>query len=109
MIIESYSFNKLIKSDFTPTLLTDKEVTERIISLQEKHPNNFNFIRIKGSNVPTILYTYDVKLEKLIMYMEHKDKSINKHIMKETTTYIAQEGTERFEFEAKSKTHALII
>ncbi len=32
-----------------------------------------------------------------------------KHIMKETTTWIAQEGTERFEFEAKSKTHALII
>ena len=28
--------------------------------------------------------------------------------MKQTTTWIAQEDTERFEFEAKSKTHALI-
>jgi hypothetical protein len=66
MTIESYYGTKLIKTSFIPTLLTDKEVTDRIIALQENYPNNFVFIRIIGSNVPTILYTYDSKIEKLI-------------------------------------------
>tara|TARA_R100000951_G_scaffold109465_1_gene106606 strand:+ start:538 stop:792 length:255 start_codon:yes stop_codon:yes gene_type:complete len=78
MVIESYSFNKLIKSNFIPTLLTDEEVTERIISLEDKYPGNFNFVRITGSNVPPIIYTYDVNLEKLTK-RQQKRNTLSRH------------------------------
>ena len=66
MTIESYYGTKLIKRNFIPTVLTYKELTDRIIALQENYPNSFVFIRIMGANVPTVLYTYDSKIEKLI-------------------------------------------
>ena len=66
MTIHYYSGTKLIRQNNLATLLTDKEVTERMISYQSEYPNDFIFIKIKGSNVPTVLYTYDRKLEKLI-------------------------------------------
>ena len=65
MTIESYYGTKLIKTDFIPTLLTDKEVVDRIVDLQDNYPNSFVSIRIIGSNIPTIIYTYDSKIEKL--------------------------------------------
>ena len=66
MTIHYYSGTKLIRQNNLATLLTDKEVTDRITSFQSEYPNNFIFAKIKGSNVPTVLYTYDRKLEKLI-------------------------------------------
>ena len=65
MTIESYYGTKLIKTDFTPTLLTDKDVINRIVDLQDNYPNSFVSIRIIGSNIPTVLYTYDSTMEKL--------------------------------------------
>ena len=66
MTIQYYSGTKLIRQNNIVTLLTDKEVTDRITSFQSEYPNNFIFAKIKGSNVNTVLYTYDRKLEKLI-------------------------------------------
>ena len=57
MTIQYYSGTKLIRQNNIVTLLTDKEVTDRITSFQSEYPNDFIFAKIKGSNVPTILYT----------------------------------------------------